>query len=162
MIGPSLRPRGVSRYSTVGGLEGITVRSTSPAASRSRRRSDSMRGEMPATASANSLKRIAPVRAAYRIDSCQRRSRRSAVWRTSSGTGVHLREMRDIACRLQGAVEDLLDGHHRVEGHLLTDLLGDLVQVAAVALRQAHVGQARGVRGQRLLLKAADRQHATL
>src|SRR5947199_5147587 len=114
MIGPSLRPRSVSLYSTVGGLEGITVRSTSPAASRSRRRSESMRGEMPATASANSLKRIAPERAAYMTDSCQRRSRRWAVWRTSSGTGLHLREVRDIALRLQCPVEDLLDSHHGV------------------------------------------------
>ena len=64
MIGSSLRPRAVSRYSTVGGLEGITVRSISPAASRSRRRSESIRGEMPETASANSLKRSAPVSAA--------------------------------------------------------------------------------------------------
>src|SRR5271165_2561827 len=123
MIGPSLRPFSVRRYSTVGGEEGITVRCTRPAASRSRRRSESIRGEIPRTASANSLKRRAPVRAAYRIESCQRRSRRSAVARTSNGTGSHLREMRDIACRLQGAVEDLLDGHHRVEGHLLADLL---------------------------------------
>ena len=61
---PEPRPRAVSRYSTVGGLEGITVRSISPAASRSRRRSASIRGEMPATASANSLKRSAPVSAA--------------------------------------------------------------------------------------------------
>ena len=64
MIGPSLRPRSVRRYSTVGGLDGITVRSTRPAASRSRRRSESILGEMPATASANSLKRSAPVSAA--------------------------------------------------------------------------------------------------
>ncbi len=64
MIGPSLRPRSVSRYSTVGGLEGMTVRSTSPAPSRSRSRSASIRGEIPATASANSLKRSAPVSAA--------------------------------------------------------------------------------------------------
>ena len=64
MIGPSRRPRAVSRYSTVGGLEGITVRSISPAASRSRSRSESIRGEIPETASANSLKRSAPVSAA--------------------------------------------------------------------------------------------------
>ena len=30
MIGPSLRPRSVSRYSTVGGLEGMTVRCDEP------------------------------------------------------------------------------------------------------------------------------------
>src|SRR5437764_13834041 len=96
------------------------------------------------------------------IDSCQRRSRRSAVWRTSRGTGSHLRETRDIASRLQRPVEYLLDGHHRVEGHLLTYLLRNLVQVAAVALRQDHVGQTRGVRGQRLLLQTADRQHSPL
>src|ERR1700676_4590712 len=162
MIGRSLRPREVSRYSTVGGLEGITVRSTSPAASRSRSRSESIRGEMPATAAANSLKRSAPVISAYRIESCQRRSRRSAVWRTSSGTGSHLGDLRDIAGGLQCAVEDLLDGHHRMEGHLLADLLGNVVQVAAVALGQDHVGQACCMSGERLLLEPADRRNAAL
>src|SRR5438876_8481555 len=96
------------------------------------------------------------------IESCQRRSRRSAIWRTSWGTGSHLREMRDIASGLQRPVQYLLDGHHRVEGHLATYLLGNLVQVAAVALRQDHVGQTGGMRRQRLLLEAADRQHAAL
>src|SRR5271154_3454814 len=96
------------------------------------------------------------------MDSCQRRSRRSAVWRTSWGTGWHLGDMRDIASRLQGAVEDLLDGHHRVEGHLLSDLLRDLIQVATVALGQDHVGQACCVGGKRLLLEPADRQYASL
>ena len=57
------------------------------------------------------------------IESCQRRSKRSAVWRTSAGTGLHLREGRDIASGLQGPVEDLLHGHHRMEGHLLSDVI---------------------------------------
>jgi len=51
---PSRRPLGVSRYSTVGGLEGITLRSINPAASRSRRRSESMRGRSLRPAAANS------------------------------------------------------------------------------------------------------------
>ena len=46
------------------GARGQTVRARGRPASRSRRRSESIRGEMPATASANSLKRSAPVRAA--------------------------------------------------------------------------------------------------
>src|SRR4030088_468995 len=107
------------------------------------------------------------------IDSCQRRSRRSAAWRTSMGTGWHLRglrdidspplgDLRDLRRRLEREVEYFVDAHHRVEAHLLAYLLGDVVEVAAVALRQDHVGQTRGVRRERLLLEPADRQHAAL
>src|SRR5213592_3016418 len=121
--GASDRPRGVSRYSTVGGLVEITTRSIRPADSRSRSRSASMRGEIPPTASANSLKRSAPLTAANRIDSSHRRS----------GTGSHLRQ-RDIAGGLERAIEHLVDGHDRVERHLLAHLFGDVVEVAAIAL----------------------------
>ena len=39
-----------------------------------------------------------------------------------------------------------------MEVHLLTNLFGDVVKVAAVALREDNFGQARGVSGQRLVL----------
>ncbi len=45
--------------------------------------------------------------------------------------------------RLERQLEDLADRHHRVEGHLLADLFGHVVQVAAVSLGDDHVGQAR-------------------
>jgi hypothetical protein len=38
-------------------------------------------------------------------------------------------------CGLQRDLEHLGDGHHRVERHLVADLGGDVVEVAAVALR---------------------------
>src|SRR4051794_40815349 len=117
----------------------MTVRSIRPACSSSRKRSVSMRGEMSPTDSANSPKRTAPTWAAKRIASCQRRPRRSAASRTSCGTGSHLRQ-RDILDRtahglwLEGEVEDLVDAHHRVERDHIADVLGDVVDVAAVAL----------------------------
>ena len=40
--------------------------------------------------------------------------------------------------------------------------LGHVVEVAAVALGQDHVGQPGRVRGEHLLLEPADRQHAAL
>ena len=46
--------------------------------------------------------------------------------------------------------------------HLLADLLGDVVEVAAVALGQDHLGQPGRVRGEHLLLEPADRQHPAL
>src|SRR5438874_2743752 len=54
--------------------------------------------------------------------------------------------------RLEGEVQDLADRHHRVEGHLLPYILGHVVQIGAVSLRQDHVGQSGGVRRQHLLL----------
>ena len=63
---------------------------------------------------------------------------------------------------LQRLLEHLADGHDRVERHRLADVVGDVVEVAAVALGQDHVGQPRGVRGEHLLLEPADRQHAAL
>ena len=45
---------------------------------------------------------------------------------------------------------------------MLAHLLGDLVEVAAVALGQDHVGQAGRVGREHLLLEPADRQHAAL
>ena len=69
---------------------------------------------------------------------------------------------RGRARRLERDVEHLADGHDRVEGHLLADVRGHVVEVAAVALGEDHVGEARGVGGEHLLLQAADRQHAAL
>src|SRR4051794_7499149 len=66
------------------------------------------------------------------------------------------------ARRLERDVEHLADGHDRVEGHLLADVRGHVVEVAAVALGEDHVGQSGRVRGEHLLLQAADRQHAAL
>ena len=121
---PSALPRSVRRYSTPGGLSGITMRSIRPARSRSRRREESIRGEIPTTAAPNSLKRTAPECAATTTWSSQRRSRRSAATRTSRATGSQLRQ-RDIAHRLERELEHLADRHHRVEAHGLAHLLGD-------------------------------------
>src|SRR3954451_6259901 len=68
------------------------------------------------------------------------------------------------ACRgrLEGEVEDLADRHDRVERHLLTYILGQIVQIWAVALRQDHVGEPGGMRREHLLLEPADRQHSPL
>src|SRR6185437_7071717 len=151
MTGARARPFSVSRYSTYGGVDGTTVRDTSFASSKSRSRSVSMRGEIPSIASTNSLKRSAPLIAANRIERSQRRSRRSAARRTSSGTGGHLRQ-RGIERGLQREIENLVHGHDRVEAHLLADLGGDVVEVAAVALGQHHVGEPGRVGGQHLLL----------
>src|ERR1700722_1945743 len=107
------------------------------------------------------------------IDNCQRRSRRSAAWRTSKGTGWHLRAGRDIpgtssgdlsdrGYRLQGHIEYFVNAHYRVEAHLLSNLLGDVVEIATVSLRQDHVREPRRMGGKHLLLESADRQHAAL
>ena len=55
---------------------------------------------------------------------------------------------------------DVYKRQHRVKGHLVADLLRNVVEIATVALGEDHFGQPRGVRGQRLLLESADRQHA--
>src|SRR3954454_3603040 len=106
-----------------------------PARSSSRRRSDSVLGGTPVTACLNSLNLTAPELDAHRIVMAWRRSRRSAARRTSSGTGLQLRQ-RTVRrrLRLERQVEYLVHGHDRVERHLLADVLGDVVQVAAVAL----------------------------
>src|SRR3712207_8599706 len=52
---------------------------------------------------------------------------------------------------LERDLEHLADRHHGVERHLLADVGGDVVQVAAVALGQDHVGQARRAGGEHLL-----------
>ena len=49
-----------------------------------------------------------------------------------------------------------------VERHLLADLLGHVVEVAFVPLRQDDLREPGAVRGQHLLLHAADRQHPAL
>ena len=63
---------------------------------------------------------------------------------------------------LQRQLEHLFDAHDRVEGHLLADVLGHVVEVAAVALGDDHVGQPGRVGGEHLLLQPADRQHPAL
>src|SRR3954453_16686398 len=83
--------------------------------------------------------------------------------RGSGSDAPNLRNRRG-ACRgwLEGEVEDLADRHDRVERHLLTYILGQIVQIWAVALRQDHVGEPGGMRREHLLLEPADRQHSPL
>ena len=59
MIGSSARPFGVSAYSTRGGTSAKVWRSTMPSSSSARSRSDSVRGEMPASERSSSQKREA-------------------------------------------------------------------------------------------------------
>src|SRR5579862_2508210 len=158
----SRSPRGVSTYSTRGGRVSTTRRSSTPACSSSRRRAFSVAGGTEPSTCRNSLKRTAPSYEAQRIETVQRRSRRSAARRISSGSGAHLRQRMCGRLRLEREREHLAEAHHRVERHLVTDIGGDVVEVGAVALRDDDVGQPRCVRGERLLLQPADRQHATL
>src|SRR6266516_2479946 len=104
----------------------------------------------------NSLKRTAPSRETYRIETVHRRSSRSVTRRTCSGSGGQLRQrMRRL--RLERELEHLVQAHDRMEAHLLAHVLRDVVQVGAVALREDDVRETGGVGGQRLLLQAADR-----
>ena len=64
--------------------------------------------------------------------------------------------------RLKRQFKHLVDRHHGVEVHLLADLFGNVVKVAAVAFRQDHVGQPGGMGGERLLLQSADRQSSPI
>src|SRR4029453_1705122 len=64
--------------------------------------------------------------------------------------------------RLEREREYLVDAEYRVEGHRLADVVGDVVKVGPVALRDDHLGQAGRVGGQDLLLQSADREHAAL
>ena len=57
MIGSSARPFSVSAYSTRGGTSGKVWRSTIPCSSSARRRSESVRGLMPASERSSSQKR---------------------------------------------------------------------------------------------------------
>src|SRR4051812_23522384 len=65
-------------------------------------------------------------------------------------------------CRLECELQHLADRHHRVEVHLLTNILRQIVEIGAVPFGQDHIGQAGGVCGEDLLLEAADRQHSSL
>src|SRR5918999_4998875 len=148
---PRRSPAGVSRYSTVGGRDAITRLSRIPASSSSTSRAASVRGGIRPTAWRNSLYLTAPSWAAQRIESNQRRSRRLAAWRTSSGTGAHFRQRG--TCRslgrertlsrlgLERQLEHLTERHDRMEAHLLTHVLRHVVQVGPVPLRQDHVGE---------------------
>src|SRR5438067_3936689 len=63
---------------------------------------------------------------------------------------------------LERRAQHLVDRHREAELHRLTDFLGHVVDVAAVSLREHHLGQTCGVRREHLLLDAADRQDAAL
>ena len=58
--GTSASPFGVSEYSTRGGTSGKVWRSTMPCSSSARRRSESVRGLMPASERSSSQKRLRP------------------------------------------------------------------------------------------------------
>src|SRR3989442_6122872 len=60
MIGISARPFSVSAYSTRGGTSGKVWRSTTPSSSSARRRSESVRGLMPASDRSSSQNRERP------------------------------------------------------------------------------------------------------
>src|SRR3954451_3326353 len=67
-----------------------------------------------------------------------------------------------VGSRLERQVQDFADGHDRVELHLLANIIGQIVQVGAVALRQDHIREPGCVSGEHLLLEPADRQHPSL
>ena len=58
-----------------------------------------------------------------------------------------------------GRLPDLLDPVDRHEGHVGAQVLGHVLEVDLVARRQDHGVDAGALRGQRLLLEAADGQH---
>src|SRR5829696_5931534 len=66
------------------------------------------------------------------------------------------------ALRHQCVLEDLVDLAGQVEGHLLPDRLGDVLQVGAVALGDDDLLEAGPVGGQDLLLDPADGQDPAL
>src|SRR6185503_2469298 len=70
-------------------------------------------------------------------------------------TGLHRR-------LLEREPEHLVDRHHRMERNLLAHVFGDVLEVGAVSLRDDDVGDACRMRGEHLLLEAADRQYAAL
>ena len=69
MIGTSARPFSVSVYSTRGGTSGKVRRATMPSSSSARRRSESVRGEMPSSERSSSQKRRRDCSARSRITS---------------------------------------------------------------------------------------------
>src|SRR5207245_1540232 len=125
--------RDVSRYSTRGGRASMTTRSSTPASSSSLSRAVRVPGGTEPSTWRNSLNRRAPSWEAQRIETVQRRSRRSAARRISSGSGVHLRQ-RMRGARLERELEHLVEAHHRVEAHLPPHVLRNVVEVGPVAL----------------------------
>src|SRR5215210_2663499 len=63
----------------------------------------------------------------------------SAPGRTAGNAELAGDRSRGRLGRLEREVENLSDGHHRMERHLLADVGGDVVEVGAVALGQDHV-----------------------
>src|ERR687893_2641694 len=90
MIGISARPLSVSAYSTRGGTSGYVQRSTTPSSSSARRRSDSVRGEIPASERSSSQNRERPSASSRTSSSVHLPQTRSAVRQTgqdaSTGT----------------------------------------------------------------------------
>ena len=88
----SSSPRAVSRYSVRGGRPSTVARSRMPACSSSVSRVVSVAGGIEPSDCMNSPNRTAPACEAQITDTVQRRSRRSAARRTSSGSGSQLRQ----------------------------------------------------------------------
>src|SRR3954468_14078627 len=89
MIGTSARPFSVSAYSTRGGTSGNVVRRTMPSSSSARRRSDSVRGEMPPSERSSSQKRERPSARSRTMSSVHFPQTISAVRQTGqSGSGI--------------------------------------------------------------------------
>src|SRR4051812_10868398 len=89
MIGTSARPFSVSAYSTRGGTSGNVARWTMPSSSSARRRSESVRGEIPPSERSSSQKRERPSARSRTIRSVHFPQTISAVRQTGqSGSGI--------------------------------------------------------------------------
>ena len=91
MIGSSASPFGVSAYSTRGGTSPKVCRATMPSSSSARSRSDSVRGEMPASDRSSSQKRECPSARSRISNRVHFPQMMSAVWQTGhvGSTGMH-------------------------------------------------------------------------
>src|SRR3954452_24841321 len=116
MIGTSASPLSVSEYSTRGGTSGKVLRSTIACSSSARRRSDSVRGEMPPSDRSSSEKRVRP--------SARSRTRRI----------VHLPE------RISAQA---VTGQHSITSESVVLATERVEQPAAATERTAHAALAR-------------------
>lgn len=60
----------------------------------------------------------------------------------------------------EGVFQHVVDGGHRDDGHAALDVVGDVLEIFDILLRDQHGGQAPAQGGQQLLLEAADSEHA--
>src|SRR5690242_72620 len=98
------------------------------------------------------------------METAYRRSRRSAARRTSSGIGAAVLQRHTELHRLllERELQDLVDPDDRVERDLVADVLGDVLEVGAVALRDDDVREPCRMGGEHLLLQATDRKDPAL